>query len=139
MRTKKFSLAPAGRVRRGARDNERHDGISGPFLESAVSHAELVRQVTEPPFAGHQALRGPPPRAEAQPVHQAPGPLRREAVRVAAGRAEALPIEDLRDDQVIASLVLPGFATTVAELRVDVEDEDETDADVEADSGANGA
>ena len=34
-----------------------------------------------------------------------------------------------RDDQVIASLVLPGFATTVAELWVDVED-DESAADI---------
>ncbi len=33
-----------------------------------------------------------------------------------------------RDDQVIASLVLPGFATTVAELWIDVEEEDEDDA-----------
>ena len=42
-----------------------------------------------------------------------------------------------RDDQVIASLVLPGFATTVAELWIDVEDKD--DADGPADPGANGA
>jgi Uma2 family endonuclease len=42
-----------------------------------------------------------------------------------------------RDEQVIVSLVLPGFATTVAELWADVEDD--TDADVEANPGANGA
>jgi Uma2 family endonuclease len=42
-----------------------------------------------------------------------------------------------RDDQVIASLVLPGFATTVAELWTDVDDED--DAEIEAGPGANGA
>ncbi len=42
-----------------------------------------------------------------------------------------------RDAQVIASLVLPGFATTVAELWIDVEDED--DSDLEADRGANGS
>jgi Uma2 family endonuclease len=40
-----------------------------------------------------------------------------------------------RDDQVIASLVLPGFATTVSELWIDVEGEDESDA---ANSIANG-
>jgi Uma2 family endonuclease len=40
-----------------------------------------------------------------------------------------------RDDQVIASLVLPGFATTVAELWAGVEDEDEAGA---AAPGANG-
>ncbi|MFI5454401.1 MAG: Uma2 family endonuclease [Isosphaerales bacterium] len=39
-----------------------------------------------------------------------------------------------RDEQVIGSLVLPGFATTVAELWIDVE-EDDDDA---ADPGANG-
>jgi Uma2 family endonuclease len=37
-----------------------------------------------------------------------------------------------RGEQVIASLVLPGFATTVAELWADVEDDDAADA------GANG-
>jgi Uma2 family endonuclease len=40
-----------------------------------------------------------------------------------------------RDDQVIASLVLPGFATTVAELWIGV-DEDEDDA---TEPGANGS
>ena len=33
-----------------------------------------------------------------------------------------------RDDQVIASLVLPGFATTVAELWLDVEENNDDDA-----------
>ncbi len=37
-----------------------------------------------------------------------------------------------RDEQVIASLVLPGFATTVAELWIDVED------DYAANPGTNG-
>ena len=40
-----------------------------------------------------------------------------------------------RDEQVIASLVLPGFATTVAELWIGL-DEDEDDA---ADSDSNGS
>jgi Uma2 family endonuclease len=40
-----------------------------------------------------------------------------------------------RDDQVIVSLVLPGFATTVAELWVDVEDVAGDDAD---EAGADG-
>jgi Uma2 family endonuclease len=40
-----------------------------------------------------------------------------------------------RDDQVIASLVLPGFATTVAELWTDVEEDMEDDA---AELGPNG-
>jgi hypothetical protein len=39
-----------------------------------------------------------------------------------------------RDEQVIRSLVLPDFATTVAELWIDVEE----DADDTADNGANG-
>jgi len=39
-----------------------------------------------------------------------------------------------RDDQVIGSLVLPGFATTVAELWIDVEEDDD-----QVDPGANGA
>jgi len=39
-----------------------------------------------------------------------------------------------RDEQVIVSLVLPGFATTVAELWIDVEEDD----DDPADPGANG-
>ena len=39
----------------------------------------------------------------------------------------------LRDDQVIASLVLPDFATTVAELWIDVPVDDADDA---ADPGA---
>jgi hypothetical protein len=41
-----------------------------------------------------------------------------------------------RDDQVIASLVLPGFATTVAELWIDLEEDEESDDQVDPD--ANG-
>ena len=40
-----------------------------------------------------------------------------------------------RDEQVIVSLVLPGFATTVAELWADVDEVEDDDA---ADVGANG-
>jgi len=38
-----------------------------------------------------------------------------------------------RDEQVIVSLVLPGFATTVAELWIDVEEDDDDTADPGAD------
>ena len=61
-------------------------------------------------------------------------PLERK-VTVLTRRGDIWAEAVFRGDQVIASLVLPGFATTVAELWVDV-DEDEDEA---ADPGANGA
>jgi len=54
-------------------------------------------------------------------------PLERK-VTVLTRRGDAWHEAVLRDDQVIASLVLPGFATTVAELWIGL-DEDEDDAD----------
>ena len=60
-------------------------------------------------------------------------PLERK-VTVLTRRGDTWAEAVFRGDQVIASLVLPGFATTVAELWVDV-DEDEDEA---ADPGANG-
>ena len=44
-----------------------------------------------------------------------------------------------RGDQVIASLVLPGFATTVAELWVGVDEADEDDDAAGDGAAANGA
>ena len=61
-------------------------------------------------------------------------PLERK-VTVLTRRGDTWAEAVFRDDQVIASLVLPGFATTVAELWVDVEEDDEDDA---ADPGPNG-
>jgi Uma2 family endonuclease len=60
-------------------------------------------------------------------------PLERK-VTVLTRRGDVWDEQVFRDQQVIVSLVLPGFATTVAELWIDVE-EDEDDA-VELD--ANG-
>ncbi len=61
-------------------------------------------------------------------------PLERK-VTVLTRRGDVWHEVVFREDQVIASLVLPGFATTVAELWIGVEeDEDET-----ADADANGA
>jgi len=50
-------------------------------------------------------------------------PLQRK-VTVLARRGDAWDEAVFRDEQVIGSLVLPGFATTVAELWIDVQDED---------------
>ena len=61
-------------------------------------------------------------------------PLKRQ-VTVLTCRGDTWNEAVFRDDQVIASLVLPGFATTVAELWIDVE---EDNADDEADLGPNG-
>ena len=61
-------------------------------------------------------------------------PLKRQ-VTVLTRRGDTWNEAVFRDDQVIASLVLPGFATTVAELWIDVEGDDESDA---ADPVANG-
>jgi Uma2 family endonuclease len=60
-------------------------------------------------------------------------PLKRQ-VTVLTRRGDAWNEAVFHDQQIIASLVLPGFATTVAELWIDVE-EDEDDP---ADPGANG-
>jgi Uma2 family endonuclease len=61
-------------------------------------------------------------------------PLKRQ-VTVLTRRGDAWTEAVFRDQQVIASLVLPGFATTVVELWADV-DEDEDDG--AADDDANG-
>jgi len=57
-------------------------------------------------------------------------PLKRQ-VTVLTRRGDSWNEAVFRDDQVIVSLVLPGFATTVAELWIDVEEdaEDTTDPD----------
>jgi Uma2 family endonuclease len=62
-------------------------------------------------------------------------PLERK-VTVLTRRGDTWSEAVFRDDQVIVSLVLPGFATTVAELWVDVEDGEDEEA---ADAGVNGA
>jgi hypothetical protein len=56
-------------------------------------------------------------------------------VTVLTRRGDAWDEAVFRDDQAIVSLVLPGFATTVAELWVGVDQGDEDDA---ADPGAHG-
>jgi Uma2 family endonuclease len=61
-------------------------------------------------------------------------PLKRQ-VTVLTRRGDTWSEAVFRDDQVIPSLVLPGFATTVAELWIDVEEDNEDGA---ADPGANG-
>jgi len=61
-------------------------------------------------------------------------PLERK-VTVLTRRGDTWSEAVFRDDQVIVSLVLPGFTTTVAELWVDVEDGDDDDT---ADAVANG-
>ncbi len=61
-------------------------------------------------------------------------PLERK-VTVLTRRGDTWAEAVFRDDQVIASLVLPGFATTAAELWVDVEENDDDDA---ADDAADG-
>jgi Uma2 family endonuclease len=55
-------------------------------------------------------------------------PLERK-VTVLTRRGDTWSEAVFRDDQVIASLVLPGFATTVAELWADVEDGDADDGE----------
>ena len=60
-------------------------------------------------------------------------PLKRQ-VTVLTRRGDAWDEAVFRDEQLIGSLVLPGFTTTVAELWIDVEDDD----DDTADAGANG-
>ena len=54
-------------------------------------------------------------------------PLERK-VTVLTRRGDTWSEAVFRDDQVIVSLVLPGFATTVAELWVDVEEDNDDDA-----------
>jgi Uma2 family endonuclease len=61
-------------------------------------------------------------------------PLKRQ-VTVLTRRGDTWHEAVFRDDQVIASLALPGFATTVAELWIGVEEDDEDEA---AEPGANG-
>ena len=63
-------------------------------------------------------------------------PLERK-VTVLTRRGDTWAEAVFRDDQVIASLVLPGFATTVAELWVGLDDDEDDDA-AGADIGANG-
>jgi Uma2 family endonuclease len=58
-----------------------------------------------------------------------------QKVTVLTRRGDTWAEAVFRDDQVIVSLVLPGFATTVAELWVDVEDVADHDAD---EAGADG-
>ncbi len=53
---------------------------------------------------------------------------------VVSRRGDTWSATVFRDDQIIGSLVLPGFATTVAELWIDVEE----DADDSAGGDANG-
>ena len=60
-------------------------------------------------------------------------PLKHQ-VTVLTRRGDAWHEEVFRDAQVIGSLVLPGFATTVAELWIDVDSDD----DDPSDPGANG-
>jgi Uma2 family endonuclease len=62
-------------------------------------------------------------------------PLERK-VSVLTRRGDTWSEAVFRNDQVIVSLVLPGFATTVAELWVDVEDADDDDAAAPAANGA---
>jgi Uma2 family endonuclease len=59
-------------------------------------------------------------------------PLKRQ-VTVPSRRGDVWHEAVFRGDQVIVSLVLPGFATTVAELWIDVDEDDQDDP------GANGA
>jgi Uma2 family endonuclease len=61
-------------------------------------------------------------------------PIERK-VTVLTRRGDTWAEAVFRDDQVIVSLVLPGFATTVVELWVDVEDVAGDDAD---EAGADG-
>jgi Uma2 family endonuclease len=62
-------------------------------------------------------------------------PLERR-VTVLTRRGDVWAEAVFRDEQVIGSLVLPGFATTVAELWIDIEDDENDDT---PDPGANGA
>jgi Uma2 family endonuclease len=67
-------------------------------------------------------------------------PLERK-VTVLTRRGDVWHEAVFRDQQVIASLVLPGFATTVAELWIVAEEDDENEDETElgaADAGANG-
>jgi Uma2 family endonuclease len=59
-------------------------------------------------------------------------PLKRQ-VTVLSRRGDVWGEQVFRDEQVIAGFVLPGFATTVAELWIDVEPDDSPDEE------ANGA
>jgi Uma2 family endonuclease len=65
-------------------------------------------------------------------------PLERK-VTVLIRRGDTWSEAVFRDDQVIASLVLPGFATTVAELRVGVDEAEEWDEAAGDGAAANGA
>ena len=62
--------------------------------------------------------------------------LLKRQVTVLTRRGDAWHEVVLRDQQVITSLVLPGFTTTVAELWTDVEDDEES---VESEAAANGS
>jgi Uma2 family endonuclease len=62
-------------------------------------------------------------------------PLKRQ-VTVLTRRGDTWAEAVFRDQQVIGSLVLPGFATTVAELWMDIEEDEDDDA---TDPGANGS
>jgi Uma2 family endonuclease len=55
-------------------------------------------------------------------------PLKRQVVLL-TGRGDTWDEVVLGDQDVMTSLVLPGFATTVAELWIDVHDEDDDSAD----------
>src|SRR5881227_2468149 len=68
-----------------------------PFLESAASHTQSIRQVAHPPLVDRQPLGGPAPRAQTQSVDQVPGTLRRESDRGIRWRAETLPVEAFSD------------------------------------------
>jgi Uma2 family endonuclease len=61
-------------------------------------------------------------------------PLERK-VTVLTRRGDTWSESVFRGDQVIVSLVLPGFTTTVAEFWVDVDEDDDDDV---ADPAANG-
>jgi hypothetical protein len=68
-----------------------------PVLKPEVAHAELVRQVADPPLVGRQRLRRPASRTETESVDQIPGPRRGEPLVAVRYRTEALSVEALGD------------------------------------------
>ncbi len=66
-----------------------------PILEPVVAHAQLVRQVAEPPIVRAERLRRTASGTETESVDEFPGTRRGEPVVAVRYRTEALPVEAL--------------------------------------------
>ena len=68
-----------------------------PILESVVAHAQLVRQVADPPLVRSERFRRPASGTETESIDQLSGARWGESVFAVRDWKEALPVEALGD------------------------------------------